>query len=362
MKPWQKGLIINNQIFHYKDLLTFSSEKIVSLDTHPWEKEVYRFIINWLSDADHLIQYSSGTTGKTKEIRLSKLSMVSSAENTCRHFNLSPGQTTLLCMPINFIAGKMMLVRSIACDLNLQLTEPKSIPDISSFQSIDFCAMVPLQVINLLTCQSDLYPIQKLIIGGSEISPELEKLVLDIPTRVFATYGMAETSSHVAIRQLNGTGMQKEYHSLPGIELTSDERGCLVIQADYLPNPVVTNDLVSFSGPGIFSWIGRYDNLINSGGIKIVPEEVEAMIMAKTMLSCTVIGMPDSKLGHKLVFVFESDQAPDSFLSLKSDFENLLPRHWRPKEIIKVDKVPRNDAWKVDRIKLADMLSLKYSS
>jgi O-succinylbenzoic acid--CoA ligase len=360
MKPWQKGLTIHNQAYNSKELLSFSSDNIVSAINNTWEKEVYRFIINWLSDSDYMAQYSSGTTGKSKEIRLPKLSMMASALNTCRFFSLTKGQSALLCMPVDYIAGKMMIVRSLVGELNLQLNEPKSVPDISGRRSIDFCAMLPLQVMNLLTCRKALDPIKKLIIGGTEINAELEALIQPVPTEVYATYGMAETSSHVALRRLNGSDRQEAYHALPGITLTLDERGCLVIEADYLPNRVVTNDLVTFTGSGSFTWLGRYDNLINSGGIKIVPEEVETMVMSKTMLACTVIGLPDKKLGQRLVFVFENDQAPDSFSLLKTDFENLLPRHWRPKDIVCVEKIPRNDSMKVDRRMLIEILSMKH--
>jgi o-succinylbenzoate---CoA ligase len=360
MKDWQKGLVIHNQSFSFKELLEFSSDNIISLNTQPWEKEVYRFIINWLSDTDYIVQYSSGTTGKSKEIRLLKQTMLTSAINTCRFLNLVKGQTALLCMPVDYIAGKMMIVRCMAGDLNLLLTEPRSVPDITGFPTVDFCAMVPLQVMNLQNCCTHLDRIEKLIIGGTEITHELEIKIQSLTNQVYATYGMAETSSHVALRRLNGPERQQAYHALPGVTLHTDRRGCLILEADYLPGRVVTNDLVKLNDNGSFIWLGRDDTLINSGGTKIVPEEVEAMIMTKTMLECTVIGLPDKKLGYRLVFVFERDQTPDSFATLKTDFENHLPRHWRPKEILCVEKIPRNHAMKVDRRKLIKMLSMKH--
>jgi O-succinylbenzoic acid--CoA ligase len=359
MKAWQIGLTIQNQHYSFKDLLAYSSDQIVSAQIHPWEKEIFRFIINWLSDSDYLVQFSSGTTGKYKEIRLPKISMMDSAMNTCRFFGLTKEQTTLLCMPVDFIAGKMMVIRSMVGGLNLLVTEPKSVPDLSGHPSIDFCSMVPLQIMNLLACHKDLDLIKKLIIGGAEITTELETLIQDISTEVYATYGMAETCSHVALKKLNGPFRQYAYHAMQGVALSSDDRGCLIIDADYLPDRIVTNDLVEFTGSGSFNWLGRYDNLINSGGIKIVPEEVEAMILSKMMLECAVIGLPDTILGHRLVFVFEKDHAPDSFSSLKADFEDHLPRHWRPKDIVCMEKLPRNKAWKVDRRMLSEMLSVK---
>jgi O-succinylbenzoic acid--CoA ligase len=356
MRTWQKGLILNNQQYSFKELLQYSAENVCSATTMPWEKEVYRFIIDWLSDQDHIIQYSSGTTGKIKEIRLSKQSMIASASSTCKYFRLKEKQTALHCLPIEYIAGKMMIVRCMTGNLNLYLTIPKSKLDLTGFDTIDFCAMVPLQVLNILTARNKRLPVSKLIIGGAEINPALESMLLNIPTEVYATYGMAETCSHVALRRINGPGRQEVYHALPDVKLSCDNRNCLVIDASYLPNQVVTNDLVKLTGPGSFKWIGRFDNLINSGGVKIVPEEVEASIRSKALPECAVIGLPDAELGQKLVFVFEEGKTPLTIPELITDFENILPRHWQPKEIISIKKLPRNKSFKIDRKKLIEMI------
>jgi O-succinylbenzoic acid--CoA ligase len=357
MKAWQNKLMINGQRFTFLELLTFSKDKIETANTPPWETELYRFIINWLNDNEFIVQHSSGTTGKTKEIRLYKQSMITSAANTCSYFKLKKGQTALLCLPVTYIAGKMMVVRSIVGELNLQVVAPDSMPDFSSIPVVDFCAMVPLQVINLLNNRNAFLPVKKLIIGGAAISPELENQLQQIPTAVYATYGMAETCSHIAIRRLNGPDRQEAYHALPGVTVTHDERGCLVIAATWLPAQINTNDLVTFTGTDAFTWLGRYDNLINSGGIKTVPEEVEAMIMACTTLECIVIGLPDDKLGQKLVFVFEQDKISGDLSLLRIRLENMLPHHVQPKNIVHVKQFPRNNAFKVDRVKLSAMLT-----
>lgn len=356
MNDWQKGLTINGQFFDFKDLISHCSDKIVSAHIHPWEKEIYRFIINWLSNTDYIIQLSSGTTGKPKTIKLPKKSMIQSAINTCRFLKLNKGDSSLLCMPVDYIAGKMMIVRSFMYDLNLSYIEPKSTPVIDPQAKYTFSAMVPLQLHNLLTCPGDL-PIQMLLIGGAEINRDLENKILTLSSEVYATYGMAETASHIALRRMNGTQPQKTYKALEGIHLFMDTRGCLIIDADYLPAQVQTNDLVELTGKGTFRWIGRYDNLINSGGIKIVPEEVESLILSKTLLHCIAVGIPDQKLGQKLVLVFEQDQIPDSFPTLHSDLENFLPRHWRPKDMIVIKQFPRNSALKIDRKVLAGEIS-----
>ena len=211
---------------------------------------------------------------------------------------------------MEYIAGKMMVVRSIVCGLNLYITEPRSKPDFNDIEEIDFCAMVPFQVTNTWMAKSVVPPIRILIIGGAEISKELENLVKDIPVEVYATYGMAETCSHIALRRINGPNPDKSYQALPGIKLETDQRNCLVIKAPYLPGPVITNDQVRLEGNGRFRWIGRFDNLINSGGIKVVPEEVESALADKTGIEFALIGLPDPKFGQRLVLVTEAKRKP----------------------------------------------------
>jgi o-succinylbenzoate---CoA ligase len=358
MKIWQTGLIIGNRQYTFEELLPFSKEMMHTMKIARWERELYGFINNWLSETDHIIQYSSGTTGKPKEITLSKQSVISSALNTCNYFDLREGQTALLCLPMEYIAGKMMVVRCMVRGLGLILTEPTGNPFIMATRQIDFCAMLPLQVINCLENGNKLLHIKKMIIGGAEIHPGLENLLQQVPTEIYATYGMAETCSHIALRKLNGKNREEDYHAMPGINLEKDERNCLIIDADYLPAKIVTNDMVELTGPGSFKWLGRYDNLINSGGIKIIPEEVEAIVASKTALECAVTGLPDIKLGHKLVFVFEKDNKTDSPAVLKTILNQFLPEFWRPREIMVIDQIPRTGNMKIDRRRLTEIISM----
>lgn len=355
--PWQKGLTVNGHKFTFRELLAFSQDKIESPDSPRWVKDIFRFLLDWSGDHDHIIQLSSGTTGRSKEIKLSKLSMMDSALATCTFFGLGKGATALLCLPVTYVAGKMMIVRSIVGELNLQLSEPTSRPDISGIQTIDFCAMVPLQVLNLMNSRIDLLSLKKLIIGGSEISPGLVNKLLDVSAEVYATYGMAETCSHVAIRKLNGADRHQNYHALPGVNLTQDERNCLVISANWIPHPVITNDMVKFTGTDSFTWLGRFDNLINSGGIKIVPEETESLIAEKTGLECALIGIPDEVLGQRLVLVAEKYHPVADESWIMSELQKLFPPNLLPKKIILVEKLPRNNSFKLDRKTLTNSVS-----
>jgi len=356
MRTNYHGLLLNNRIYPIDDLKILCEEKLSDKKVPVWEKKVYTFILEWLSDENYIVQHSSGTTGASKEIRLSKESMMISAQNTCKFFDLKFGHTALLCLPIDYIAGKMMVVRSFVGGLNLYMTEPTSMPDLTHCGKIDFCSMVPLQAFNSLNSVEALHNIKKLIIGGAEIRPELEVILRDLPVEVFATYGMAETCSQVAIRKLSGASYERYYNALPGVEFECDERNCLIIRADYLHEKIITNDVVDLRDTRSFRWIGRYDNLINSGGVKIVPEEIEAVISKSTGLDCAVIGVPDLKLGQKMILVLEKGGSEITPEELKASLLVELPEHMQPKEIVFVDQIPRNSSFKVDRKKLVRQL------
>ena len=348
------GLLLNNKIYPHEDLMDLCEGAIDDHSVPKWEKKVYEFIGEWIDEKDYITQKSSGTTGKQKTLKIPKASMVKSAHHTCKFFDLKFGQNALMCLPVDYIAGKMMIVRAFVGGLNLLLTEPSSMPDISSYKKIDFCAMVPLQVYNSLNSVETLRRIDKLIIGGAEIRDELEVLLRDLTIEVYATYGMAETCSHVAVRKLSGTEYERFYHAMPEVKFSVDDRNCLIIEAGYLNDRVVTNDVVDLIEPKKFRWIGRYDNLINSGGVKIVPEEVEAVISKSTGMDCAVIGLPDKKLGQKVVLILEKGGSEVTKEEIKATLQNELPKHLQPKEVVYVNELPRNDAFKVDRQKLLE--------
>jgi len=352
----KSSLCVEGQIVAF-ELIRPYAENLMMLETTPgWKKEVFDFLRQWCNDTDHIVQHSSGTTGTSKEIMLSKQAMLASAEATCRFFSLQQGNNALLCLPVKYIAGKMMVVRALAGGLNLLLTEPGSQPQLPEETIVHFAAMVPLQVMNLLGSGQNLHSVKKLIIGGAAITPELEMQLQQLPSEVYATYGMAETCSHIALRRINGSNPEKSYHVLPGITIALDIRGCLVIDASYLPQPVITNDLVEISAPGSFRWIGRYDNLINSGGIKVVPEELEMLIAEKTGLVCAVIGIPDNRLGQRLTLIAEKHGKFTNTSEVMLELRKILSRNLLPKQILWVDKFPRNNFFKIDRLRLLELV------
>ena len=345
-----KGLTLNDRFFALPDLIQFCKNEINTGTAPDWKIGVYRFILDFLNNSETITQQTSGTTGKHKIIELQKKSMVASAKNTIDFFQLKEGDIAVLCLPIQYIAGKMMVVRALVDGLNLKLIQPSGTPDFSGIEETDFCAMVPMQASNLL--QKKLWPkIKTLILGGAETGQELLEQLQHLETSIYETYGMAETSSHVALKQLNGKQPETTFTALPDVQLSTDERDCLVINATYLPEKVVTNDRVEMVAPNQFKWLGRFDNLINSGGIKIQPEILEKQFQEILQNPCAIIGKSDELLGEKMVLVVESAKAenPEKLLAeLSPHFD----RKMLPKEIYFIQDLPRNKSFKVDRNKV----------
>ena len=315
--------------------------------TSAWN-EVNQFIGEWLSPAETMELETSGSTGKSKTISVRKEWMERSARLTGKTFKLKRGDTALLCLPMRYVAGKMMVVRSMVLGLDLLVSESSTDPLEGVDLRIDFTAMVPLQLQKSLE-MGRLGSVKMVIVGGGQVSYKLEKEVQDISTQVVETYGMTETLTHVAVRWLNGPHRTEHFLALDGIAFETDDRDCLVIKAPSLnPNPFVTNDIVKLIDEKSFQWLGRIDNVINSGGVKIFPEVVEAKLaFSITDRRFFITGLPDEKLGQKVVLVVEGEafRIPDDAWSKFEQYE-------KPREILfkmcfsltKTGKINRNES------------------
>lgn len=278
--------------------------------------ELRLFLQEWFSPETYVVGHTSGSTGKPKEIRLSKADMRASARLTNDFLGIGPQSVLLLCLSVSYIAGKMMVVRALEAGAELWVTEVCSHPLRREGlpERIDLAAMVPLQVEQTLSVREEAEQLQKvcrLLIGGAPVSSLLEGQLQEIPTDCYVTYGMTETVSHVALRK---TG-QEEYEALGEVRFSSDERGCLVIYAPHLQEKVfVTNDLVCLKDATHFKWLGRWDNVINSGGIKYFPEVLEKKISSCIRGRFFITSQPDPLLGQQIVLVVEGKEPGKSEL------------------------------------------------
>ncbi|MFZ6052680.1 AMP-binding protein [Halocola ammonii] len=317
-----------------------------------WKESIGKFISEWLNDSDFVEVKTSGSTGKPKTIQLSKKLMSKSAENTNDYFGLNDRTTALLCLSAENIGGKMMIVRALTQGWTLFCEAPSSSPN-SENKSFDFAAMVPLQVEELLNKTPEkIDKIAKVIIGGAPISERLEKRLQGCRTHFFSTYGMTETASHVAIRPLNGNNRSAFFKLLSGIKANQDERGCLTLKADFFESEIITNDLVEFEDFDEFKVIGRFDNIINSGGVKILPEKVEKKLEELLDRRYYISSKSDEKLGELVVLHIESDPldlATERLLF--GEMKDVLDKYEVPKEIEYHDKFAETRTGKVKRKK-----------
>lgn len=304
------------------------------------------FLAEWQSADPTLTVHTSGSTGKPKMLRVEKARMRASARMTCRFLNLKPMQTALLCMPLDYIAGKMMVVRALEADLKLWHVPPTSYPLASLQQAPHFAAMVPLQVFHTLQVPRErelLMQIRHLIIGGGAVSDEMAAQLKDFPHAVWSTYGMTETLSHIALRRLNGKEASAWYTPLPTVSISLNEEGCLVIDApEVCPTTLVTNDRAVLSADGTrFRILGRKDNIINSGGIKIQIEEVERLLAPVMPVPFLITHTPDARYGEAVTLLYESERADGELLSAVCTLcSQVLPRYWRPKLFLNVPALP----------------------
>lgn len=313
-----------------------------------FSKKTQQFLSDWFSDNEYITVKTSGSTGKPKSIQLKKEFMKNSAKATSDFFKLKPKTSALCCLPIDFIAGKMMIIRALTLGWHLDIIKPSSHPLKHIKKSFDFCAMVPLQAQNSI---NKLYQIKTLIIGGGQVSTQLQESLQTISTKVFATYGMTETITHIALKPLNFFSLKFNnpyYKLLPNISISTDNRNCLMIDAPKICEKIIiTNDVVNLISKTEFEWKGRFDNVINSGGIKLYPEEIEKKLFRIITQRFFVAGIMDETLGQKLVLIIEGEF--DSTTLDKVRKVNQLSVYEIPKQIFFVDKFLQTKTGKVKR-------------
>lgn len=317
-----------------------------------YEINIGIFLQQWLDENDFVLVKTSGSTGTPKEIQLSKQQMINSAKATGIFFKLSENTTALLCLPSNYIAGKMMLVRAMVLGWDLHIVAPEKDAITQYDNDYDFVAMVPYQVHHSL---KSLDKIKKLIIGGGAISEKLNQELQNVNTEVFATYGMTETITHIAVRRINGLAKSNEYTALPDVKFSLNDNSCLVINAPEVSSEnVITNDMVQLNSPTTFEYLGRIDNVINSGGVKFFPEQIEAKLSPYIKCSFIIASEKDTILGERLILIIENESNEISS-NISDAFQNLSP-YERPKKIYTFSKFPYTETGKIKRKEVLQIL------
>lgn len=342
-----------HKCFVLNDKFFFNTDNLLDY-TKLYLPEVHIFLIEWFDASDFIKVKTSGSTGKPKLIELKKEYMVNSALATGLFFDLPDKTTALLCMPVKYIAGKMMLVRAMVLGWQLDVVEAASNPLKNVKRKYDFMAMVPLQLYNSI---DKIYLVKKLIVGGGAVSDDLMSKIKNVSTEIFASYGMTETITHIAVKPLNLAAIKNKkiqnYSVFPNIIIAKDQRDCLVIDAPKLSDKkIITNDLVDIISNNEFEWKGRFDNIINSGGIKLIPEQIEAKLSKIIKQRFFITGLPDDVLGEKVVLIIEGANFTIDF----SAINEILSKYEVPKRVLFIDHFFETATKKILRHKTLDLI------
>lgn len=305
-----------------------------------------QFLGQWDNNSDYIIAHTSGSTGTPKEIKLLKTDMLASAKATCQYFKIGEGSCLVNPLSVDYIAGKMMVARALVSDANLWNEKPSSLPlnnwTISNY--IDLLPVVPAQIPYLLESRK-LKCVKNLIIGGAKLSNNLEQSLIQLNINAYCTYGMTETCSHVALRHIG----EKHYKALPGYKFSVDDRKCLIIESDTMSfRRLITNDIVELYNDECFEWLGRIDNVVNSGGIKLFPEMIESKIESLFQGRNFYISSRESeRWGNELILIVEGCE---EIKNLHESLSERLSKYEIPKQVIYKENLEKTSSGKIKRI------------
>lgn len=315
----------------------------------PFERLIGDFLTDWLNIDDYIIARTSGTTGSPKKIKILKQHMVNSAIATGDFFDIYSGDSALHCLPADYIAGKMMLIRAIILGLEIDLIEPTLSPVFDYLKPYSLCSMLPSQLTNMVDYVGN---IKNILVGGAVVTRKLKDKIQKCPANIFETYGMTETVTHIAARRLNNFDRspirKEEWHfftALPNVQISQDLRGCLVIDAPFVSSKeLITNDLVKIHSEKTFDWLGRIDNVINSGGVKIFPEQIEGKLSEFMDQRYLIASDEDETLGQRVILVIEGRQH-----DLDKSIFKVLDKYEVPKQVYFLPKFVNTFSGKIQR-------------
>jgi len=349
----EQTLLLEGTLYRYPDIVRLCLRR---QDEEGFRGDLWRFLAEWFNEKNTVEAMTSGSTGAPKAMPLEKSRMRHSAGLTCSFLGLESGESALLCMPLKYVGSKMLVVRALVAGLNLICVTPSAHPLREGMAIPDFAAMTPMQVITSLKEPDEaarLCRIRNLIIGGGAIDSALARQLRDFPFAVWSTYGMTETLSHIALRRLSGPEASDWYTPFEGIALSSSPESTLVIDAPRLcPDTLVTKDIVEFDSHGRFRVLGRKDNVINSGGVKVQIEAAEEILRPHLDGPFLITSAPCPEKGEKVVLLTEGDIAPELLLAAS---KKVLPRYWAPAHALKVASLPFTGSDKPDRAAAKNM-------
>ncbi|MCP2044179.1 AMP-binding protein [Pontibacter sp. HSC-36F09] len=366
----QRFLTLNGNKFFYDEIAAYSFRNSVPLNGY--EAKTLEFCRDWLNGVQEFPIHTSGSTGTPKQITLARKQMELSARRTIKLLGLKADEHMLVCLNTEYIAGMMMIVRGLLADMQMTIVEPVGNPLTLTPADViyHFSSFVPMQLQTILHEHGDalerLDNMKAILVGGAPVSFSLQRELQQLRVPLYHTYGMTETASHIALRLLNGPNAADYYETIEGVTIGQDNRGCLTITGDLTANEMlVTNDIVEILTPTRFRWIGRADNTINTGGVKVQTEVVEvavseALAELEQAPRFFVASQPDELLGEKVILVLEGKPLPEEAEQQVMDkMRNLLHKFEMPKEVYYSPTFSETATGKVSRLRTMQKLGLE---
>ena len=341
------NLILFGKSYGKQELLEKSRK---SSNREDWEEDFWPFIQAWLNEEDTVDVQTSGSTGTPKIIKLSKDKMLASASSTCQYFKLKVGDKALLCMSPKHIGGIMIIVRAFYAQLDLHVVLPSSNPLENETIDYDFIAVVPYQAsITLVHHPKKLSRIKHVLLGGGKVDRSLEQQLTQANVQAYSSFGMTETISHFAIRKI---GNSEAYTCLPGYHIDLSADGTLIVHAPALQDQAIqTKDIIEYLSPSSFNWLGRSDFAIESGGVKILPEQVEQALSINISERFFITSQAHPKLNNEVVLVIEGKER-----EIEDKLFDRLPKYHRPRKIVFLPKFVETASGKINRLATASLL------
>lgn len=344
----QQRLLLEGKEYASDDIARFVAEGAENYPSAIWD--LYLFLNEWFNDSSVITVHTSGSTGTPKALVARKDQMMQSARLTCEFLNLQAGHTALLCMNLRYIGAMMVVVRSLVAGLNLIVRPASGHPLADINEPLKFAAMVPLQVYNTLHTPEEKEQLKQteiLIIGGGAVDEALEAEIKSLPIAVYSTYGMTETLSHIALRRLNGNSASDHYYPFSSVELSLSPENTLVIKAPLVCDDILqTNDIARIYPDGSFTILGRKDNVINSGGIKIQAEEIEKVLRPFIPMPFVITSVPDQRLGQAVTLLIAGQLDTKE---MEDKLKTILEPYYRPRYILTTDCIPQTKNGKISR-------------
>ncbi|MBC7473453.1 MAG: AMP-binding protein [Candidatus Sericytochromatia bacterium] len=348
---------LNEKIFYFSVI-----DKVEYQNLNEYELKTINFISDWLNGKQEFIINTSGSTGIPKPITIFREQMIISARMTGKALNLKSGYKSFICLSTQYIAGLMMIVRSLVLNLQMTIVEPVANPYDLLKQGFEFTALVPLQLYEMFNNKDQdinlIDNFKAILIGGGDINQSLNEKIQNLQSPIYHTYGMTETITHIALKRLNGDIKSEYFTTLENVDIKLDDRGCLVIRSPITNNvEIVTNDLVDIISKNQFKWIGRIDNVINTGGVKVQSEKVEK-VLEKILYNSDfsnknffVSSQPDKKFGNIIIAVIEIDfLSEEDINNLKNELKKYLAKYEIPKHIYFISSFLLTKSGKVDKL------------